>query len=102
MLSVALHLRRPAFDHSLCPLACADEHPEFKAELLRIEEEKAKKLSKTKHMFRLHRENEQANFECERSAATRTCEVCGLAEPQRKQAWRMTQSRECWCAHMLT
>lgn len=53
-----------------------DEHPAFRAELTRIEEEKNRKLSKTKHMFKLHRENEQANFECERDAAIRTCQVC--------------------------
>lgn len=54
-----------------------EDHPVFKEELARIEEDMVKKLGQAKHMLDLGCSNEEATFDIEQRAANNTLEVCG-------------------------
>ena len=53
-----------------------EDHPVFKEELARIEEDRVKKLGQAKHMLELGCSNEEATFDIEQRAANYTLEVC--------------------------
>jgi len=53
----------------------AEDHPVFKEELARIEEDRAKKLGQAKHMLDLGCSNEEATFDIEQRTANNTLEV---------------------------
>lgn len=52
-----------------------EDHPAFKEEMARIEEERSKKVTQAKHMLDLIKANEEATFDIEKHAADRTLEV---------------------------
>lgn len=52
-----------------------EDHPVFKEELARIEEDRVKKLGQAKHMLELGCSNEEATFDIEQRAANNTLEV---------------------------
>lgn len=54
----------------------SEDHPVFKEELARIEEDRVKKLGQAKHMLDLGCSNEEATLDIEKRAADNTLEVC--------------------------
>lgn len=75
------------------PPPYAEDHPEFKAELARIEDERVKKLAHAKHMLELGRENEEATYGIEKQAADSTLEF-RKGELRERMIWRADDTIE--------